>query len=246
MYNWQSREEVPVITEPGPRNVTAPSDKGPPYSMYLKRSVCQGFWKSWLVIGKNIRNDSGNCHIVGIDLDLIMMSPRVLLKCCYQFGFLIPLARQPCSENFPALHEVLMIWTGSGITDLLWNVNAVRWCRRGITAQEWKVNIGKIEVIPFVVKPSSTLSIVNVNVENNPSIRKRLQTPLFPLFQVHVDRQIPNTLQILCFFRDKNHLYICRWNWIVVQGVSWLLWEGFVQTPPHTSIKTSRQATVHM
>ena len=26
------------------------------------------------------------------------------------------------------------------------------WCRRNITAQEWKVNNGKIEVIPFVVK----------------------------------------------------------------------------------------------
>ena len=33
-----------------------------------------------------------------------------------------------------------------------------------ITAQEWKVNNGKIEVIPFVVKPSSKLSIVNVEI----------------------------------------------------------------------------------
>ena len=31
-------------------------------------------------------------------------------------------------------------------------------------AQEWKVNNGKIEVIPFVVKPSSKLSTVNVEV----------------------------------------------------------------------------------
>ena len=30
-----------------------------------------------------------------------------------------------------------------------------------ITAQEWKVNNGKIEVIPFVVEPSSKLSNVN-------------------------------------------------------------------------------------
>ena len=34
----------------------------------------------------------------------------------------------------------------------------------GISAQEWKVNNGKIEVIPFVVKPSSKLSIVNVEI----------------------------------------------------------------------------------
>ena len=87
-----------------------------------------------------------------------MMSPIELLKCCYQFGFLITLAQQLCSEHFPRLHEVLIIWTGSGITDLLWNVNAVYWCRRVITAEEWKANNGKIEVIPFVVKPSSKLS----------------------------------------------------------------------------------------
>ena len=32
------------------------------------------------------------------------------------------------------------------------------------SAQEWKVNNGKIEVILFVVKPSSKLSIVNVEI----------------------------------------------------------------------------------
>ena len=40
---------------------------------------------------------------------------------------------------------------------------------------------------------------------------RRLQSPLFPLFQVHVDRGIPNTLRILCFFRDNTsfiHLYV--------------------------------------
>ena len=36
--------------------------------------------------------------------------------------------------------------------------------RGNITAQEWKVNKGKIEVIPFVVQPSSKLSIVNVEI----------------------------------------------------------------------------------
>ena len=107
------------------------------------------------------QKQSGNCHIVGIDQ--IMMSPIELLMSRYQFGFLIPLAQQACSEHFPTLHEVLIIWTGSGIT-FTWNVNAVRWCRRDITAQEWKVNNGKIEVIPFVVKPSSKLSIVNVEI----------------------------------------------------------------------------------
>ena len=34
--------------------------------------------------------------------------------------------------------------------------------QKNITAQEWKVNNGKIEVIPFFVKPSSKFFIVNV------------------------------------------------------------------------------------
>ena len=59
----------------------------------------------WLVIGKNIRDNSGNCHIVGIDQ--IMISLIELLKCCYQFRFLIALAQQPCSELFPMLHKAL-------------------------------------------------------------------------------------------------------------------------------------------
>ena len=42
--------------------------------------------------------------------------------------------------------------------------NAVCWCRRDITAQEWKVKNRKIEVIPFVAKPSSKFSIVNVEI----------------------------------------------------------------------------------
>ena len=66
---------------------------------------------------------------------------------------------------------------------------------------------------------------------------RRLQSPLFLLFQVHVDGWILNTLQILCFSETIHHLYICRWNWIVVRGVSCLLGGDFVQTPPHTSIK---------
>ena len=66
------------------------------------------------------------------------------------------------------------------------NVNAVCWYRRDIT-YEWKVNNGKIEVIPFVVKPSSKLSIVNVEITIQVcggccSLR------CFPLFQVHMDR----------------------------------------------------------
>ena len=36
--------------------------------------------------------------------------------------------------------------------------------RKDITAQEWKVDNGKIEVISFVVKPSSNLSTVNVAI----------------------------------------------------------------------------------
>ena len=37
--------------------------------------------------------------------------------------------------------------------------------QKGYIAQEWKVNNRKIEVIPFVVKPSSKLSIVNVEIK---------------------------------------------------------------------------------
>ena len=33
-----------------------------------------------------------------------------LLKCCYQFGFLIPLAQQLCSEHFPTLHNLNRFW----------------------------------------------------------------------------------------------------------------------------------------
>ena len=54
-----------------------------------------------------MRNSSGNCHIV--EIDQIMMSPIELLKCCYQFGFFIPLAQQLCNESFPTLHEVLIV-----------------------------------------------------------------------------------------------------------------------------------------
>ena len=65
-----------------------------------------GIWEVylWRVIGKNIRNNSVNCHIVGIGQ--IMMSPIELLKCCYQFGFLIPQAQQLCSEHFSTLHDL--------------------------------------------------------------------------------------------------------------------------------------------
>ena len=37
-------------------------------------------------------------------------------------------------------------------------------CYSDITAQEWKVNNEKIEVILFVVKPSSKLTIVSVEI----------------------------------------------------------------------------------
>ena len=36
--------------------------------------------------------------------------------------------------------------------------------RGDTTAQEWKVNNGKTEVIPYVAKPSSKLSTVNVEI----------------------------------------------------------------------------------
>ena len=37
-------------------------------------------------------------------------------------------------------------------------------CRRTIAAQKRKVNYGEVEVNPFVVKPSSELSIVNAEI----------------------------------------------------------------------------------
>ena len=84
------------------------------------------------------------------------------------------------------------------------------------------------------VTPSSKLSIVNIQITR---IWRRLHSPLVSLFQVQVDRWIPKTLQILCFSETIHHLYICRWNWIIVQGVSCLLWRDFVQTPAQMSIK---------
>ena len=53
-----------------------------------------------LIIGKDIRNDSGNGYVVGIDK--IMVSLIELFKCCYQFGPLIFLAHQPSSVHYPA------------------------------------------------------------------------------------------------------------------------------------------------
>ena len=91
-----------------------------------------------------------------------MMSSIELLKCCYQFGFLIPLAQQRFSEHSPTLHSLdnlIRLWH-NGLT-----VIRKRRMRRDITAQEWKVNNGKIEVIPFVVKPRSKLSIVRVEIK---------------------------------------------------------------------------------
>ena len=43
----------------------------------------------WLIIGNDVRNDSGNGPVEGIDK--IMVSPIEPFKCCYQFGPLISL-----------------------------------------------------------------------------------------------------------------------------------------------------------
>ena len=61
------------------------------------------FWKATYgsPLAKTSEN-SGNCHIVGTCQ--ITMSPIELLKCCYLFSFLIPLAQQLCSEHFPTLY----------------------------------------------------------------------------------------------------------------------------------------------
>ena len=66
--------------------------------------------------GKDIRNYSGNRQVVGIGK--IMVSPIVLLKCCYQFGPMIPLAQQRSSEHFSVFFKVLILETGSSLTDL--------------------------------------------------------------------------------------------------------------------------------
>ena len=42
--------------------------------------------------------------------------------------------------------------------------NTACWPRQNIVAQKQKINYGKVEVIPFVVKPSNELSIVEIEV----------------------------------------------------------------------------------
>ena len=69
---------------------------------------------SMAIHGKDIRNYSGNRHAVGIGK--IMISPVVLLKCCYQFGPMIPLAQQRSSEHFSAFYKVLILETGFSFT----------------------------------------------------------------------------------------------------------------------------------
>ena len=61
---------------------------------------------SWLVCGKNVRNNSGNSYIVGVDK--IMMSPVISL---------ISPGQQSCSEQFALLDKVLILCAGSGIRD---------------------------------------------------------------------------------------------------------------------------------
>ena len=69
------------------------------------RSVCPAFGKS--TYGASLTKTSETVLEIAIGIDQIMMSPIELLKCCYQFGFLIPLAQNLCSEHFPMLNEVL-------------------------------------------------------------------------------------------------------------------------------------------
>ena len=39
----------------------------------------------------------------------------------------------------------------------------VCWCRMNIVAQKWKINYGKVQVIPFVVNPNSEIFIVDIS-----------------------------------------------------------------------------------
>ena len=49
------------------------------------------------------QNNSGNCHIVGIDQ--IMMSPIELLTCCYQFVFYTPGSTKKVREKSRECHN---------------------------------------------------------------------------------------------------------------------------------------------
>ena len=93
-----------------------------------------------------------------------MVSPIELFKCWHQILYLIPLRQQSCCEQFASLEQVLILCAGSGITEELWNVNAVCCCRGNIAAQKRKVNYGEVEVIPCVIKPTSELSIVRKQI----------------------------------------------------------------------------------
>ena len=87
----------------------------------------------------------------------------------------------------------------------MWYVNAVCWYRRDITAQEWKVNNGEIEVIPFVVKSSSKLSIVNVEI----TIQVwggGCSLPCFLYLKFTWIDELKKTLQILCRLETIHHL----------------------------------------
>ena len=65
------------------------------------RSVCRVLKVYlWLVVGKNIRINSGTCQIIGID-QIMMTHKKVLVTSLVS---LIPLAQQLCSEHFPTHH----------------------------------------------------------------------------------------------------------------------------------------------
>ena len=75
--------------------------------------------------------------------------------------------------------------------------------RRDITAQEWKVYIGKIEAIPFVIKPSSKPSIVNVEI----TIQVKVGGCSLHCFLYFRFTWI-DALQILCKFGVSQRQYI--------------------------------------
>ena len=82
-------------------------------------------------------------------MDKVRMHPTELLNCWYHISSLISLSRQPCSEQSSSSDKILILRAGSSITDKLWKINIVCWCRSNIAAQKWKFIYGKVEVIPL-------------------------------------------------------------------------------------------------
>ena len=153
-----------------------------------------------LVIGKYIRNDSGNSHIVGIDK--IMVSSIELFKWCHQFGPLMSLAQQPSSEQFSAFLSP-DTWNRLLHSRLTVKRRLRMHVLEGYYCSETESSKWKNWSHPVCHK--ATLQAFHCQyTDNNPSM---WQSPLFPFFKfTWVDEfQI---LCKLCVFQRQYIIYI--------------------------------------